>query len=290
MPLPGLTVIGESINDSVPSTRKLYDANDIAEIRALAKLQDEKGARYIDVNVGKRGPEFMAAIVREVQSATARPLSIDTPDPVLAEAGLRAYDRGRAGGAMPILNSISMLRMSMLDLYAIQPFMPILIISERMEDGVSRPNRTAAETYATAQQIVAALGKSKYKIPPEQCVIDPGIAPIGSDTEGYTRNLMESLRLLKADAQFDKCHRSVGLSNFTVMLPSKRPDGSPVRGPLESAFLTRAMPLGLDMIIGSVNRNYQVLTDDHPAMKCFDDVCRLEGFDIILKVQEFYST
>ncbi len=290
MPLPGLTIIGESINDSVPSTKKLYDANDLAGIRALATLQDEKGASFIDVNVGKRGPEFMAAIVREVQGVTAKPLSIDTPDPAIAEAGLRAYDPGRAGGAMPILNSISMLRMSMLDLYAIRPFMPMLIVSERMEDGVSRPNRTAAETYATAQQIVAMFAKSRFNVPPEQCVIDPGIAPIGSDTEGYTRNLMESLRLLKAGTQFDKCHRSVGLSNFTVMLPSKRPDGSPVRGPLESAFLTRAMPLGLDMVIGSVSRNYQLLRDDNPALKCFDDVCKLEGFDIVLRVQEFYTT
>ena len=51
----------------------------------------------------------------------------------------------------------------------------------------------------------------------------------------------------------------MGLSNFTVMLPPKRADGSPVKGPLESAFLTKAMPLGLDMVIGSVKRNYELL-------------------------------
>jgi hypothetical protein len=39
MPLPGLTIIGESINDSVPSTKKLFDANDIDGILELARSQ-----------------------------------------------------------------------------------------------------------------------------------------------------------------------------------------------------------------------------------------------------------
>ena len=43
------------------------------------------------------------------------------------------------------------------------------------------------------------------------------------------------------------------------MLPAKRANGEPVKGPLESAFLTTAMPLGLDMVIGSVKRNYELL-------------------------------
>ena len=44
MPLPGLTIIGETINDSVPSTKKLFDAGDIAGILEIARMQDEKGA------------------------------------------------------------------------------------------------------------------------------------------------------------------------------------------------------------------------------------------------------
>ncbi len=82
---------------------------------------------------------------------------------------------------------------------------------------------------------------------------------------------------------------SVGLSNFTVMLPPKRADGSPVKGPLESAFLTKAMPLGLDMVIGSVKRNYELLPADHPAMLCLEDCLRLGGFESIMRVREFYK-
>ena len=44
MPLQGLTIIGESINDSVPSTHALFAANDLAGIMNLAKSQADLGA------------------------------------------------------------------------------------------------------------------------------------------------------------------------------------------------------------------------------------------------------
>ncbi len=42
MAISGLQIIGESINDSVPSTKKLFDANDLDGILNLAKSQDER--------------------------------------------------------------------------------------------------------------------------------------------------------------------------------------------------------------------------------------------------------
>ena len=75
-------------------------------MKELAKSHDLGSSTDIDVNVGKRSPEFLAEMVRQVQSVTAKPLSIDTPDPVMAEAGLKAYDIKCAGGKMPVLNSI----------------------------------------------------------------------------------------------------------------------------------------------------------------------------------------
>jgi len=82
---------------------------------------------------------------------------------------------------------------------------------------------------------------------------------------------------------------SVGLSNFTVMLPSKKADGSPVKSPLESAFLTMAMPMGFNTIIGSVKRKYQILPEDHPAMQCLKDILDMEGYDCIMRVMSYYS-
>ena len=42
MPIPTLAIIGETINDSVPSTKQLFDAGDIQGLLELARFQDEK--------------------------------------------------------------------------------------------------------------------------------------------------------------------------------------------------------------------------------------------------------
>ena len=288
--MPQLTIIGETINDSVPSTHKLFDAGDIDGILGVAKMQDEMGAKYIDVNVGPRPPEFMADLVRRIQAVTARPLSIDTPDPELARAGLEAYDPQRAGGAKPILNSVSALRAEMFDLYKVRPFKPILLVSENVVDGHSAPCHTARETYDAARQLVGTFLERCPGATMDDCIIDPGIAPLGSDSEGNIHRLVAAMELIHADEYFAGHHASVGLSNFTVMLPSKRPDGSPVKGPLESAFLTKVMPLGLDMVIGSVKRKYDLLPPDHPAMLCLEECLKLSGFDVLMRVREFYTS
>ena len=154
MAIPGLTIIGESINDSVPSTKALFDAGDLEGIVALATSQVEGGAAYIDVNVGARGPDLMAEVVRRVQTAIDRPLSIDTPDPVLARAGLATYSLERAGGQKPVLNSITVSREEMWDLYPLQPFRPILLSTEILVDGRPQPARTAEQTYEAARFLV----------------------------------------------------------------------------------------------------------------------------------------
>ncbi len=288
MPIPNLTIIGESINDSVPSTHKLFEANDLAGLKELAISQDTGGAGYIDVNVGPRSAAFLADMVREVQGVTTKPISIDTPDPVMAEAGLKAYDRARAGGRIPVLNSIAQTRRAMFELTKIMPFMPILLASERVDaKGIGQPCHTAQEVYQTAKELVAEAGK--HGIPVNHCIIDPAISPIGADSDGRFHCLMGAINLIHNDPALKGVHMSVGLSNFSVMLPPKRADGSPTKGPLESAFLTMSVPLGMDHVIGSVKRKYDILPADHPAMQCLTDCLKLEGFDVIMRVQEYYS-
>lgn len=289
MAIQGLAIIGESLNDSIASTQKRYQDNDFEGLENLARSQDQAGATYIDINVGNRSAEFMAEMVKRIQRATAKPLSIDTPDPEIARAGLQAYDPDRAEGQKPILNSITQLREHMFDLYKVKPYLPMLMVTERVEDGISQPNRTAEQTYQTAKQLVLSARRQIDGISNDELIIDPGISPIGTDTEDNLKRLLTSLRLIQEDPDLSGLHMSVGLSNFTVMLPSKRADGSPVKGPLESAFITKAMPLGLDMIVGSTKRKHTLLPSDHPAMVCLDEVLRVGGFDAIICVRDFYA-
>lgn len=289
MPIEGLSIIGESINDSVPSTHQMFEAGDWDGILELARSQDAGGAAYIDVNVGMRTADFMAEAVRRIQQVTRKPLAIDTPDQELAQAGLAAYDPAKADGQRPILNSISPLRTGMFDLWAIQPFRPILLISEHAVDGRAQPCRTPEETYRAAQFLLREALRRCPGLQKQDCIFDPGIAPIGSDVEGNLARLIRAMEMIHQDPEFAGVHFSVGLSNFTVMLPSRRPDGSPVKGPLESAFITKAKPLGLDMIVGSVKRRYELLPPDHPAMQCLEDCLRQSGFEAIMRVRQFYT-
>ncbi|MDD3586257.1 MAG: dihydropteroate synthase [Thermoguttaceae bacterium] len=289
MAINGLKIIGESINDSVPSTNTLFDSDDISSctqgIQELARFQEENGAAFIDVNVGGRTAPFMADMVRAVLDATTVPLSIDSPDKELAGAGLAAYDDSRG---KPILNSISPLRMEMFDLYDIKPFRPILLISEFIDsDGQGQSATTPDETFQAAVSLFEAA--KKRGIPNDDIIFDPGIAPIASDTEGHLFRILEVLARIQAEPSMAGVHASVGLSNFTVGLPPKtRKSALNVKGPLESAFLTLAMPRGLDHVIGSVKRKYQLLTDNHPALQCVRDCIALGGFESLARVRTFY--
>ncbi|MDD5062723.1 MAG: dihydropteroate synthase [Candidatus Marinimicrobia bacterium] len=290
MGIPGLTIIGESINDSIPSTHALFQENNLDGIVELARFQVERGAAYIDINIGMRTPEFMAQVVTKIQQQVNAPLSIDTPDPKLALAGLSAYDPAKADSRLPILNSISGARLEMFDLYAKQPFIPILLISEgKNEFGEVAMNKTPERSYATAQSLVKIARERIPGVTNDQLIIDPGIAPIGSDMEGNFKRLMKVIEMIHQDPDFAGINMSVGLSNFTVMLPPKKADGSPVKSPLESAFLTMAMPLGLNYIVGSVKRKYEILPADHSAMQCLKDVLATDGLNAVMRVIQYYS-
>ncbi|MDD5673826.1 MAG: hypothetical protein PHC61_06675, partial [Chitinivibrionales bacterium] len=150
-------------------------------------------------------------------------------------------------------------------------------------------NHTTEETFQTMRDIFNAIAKRGLKIPPSQCIVDTGIAPIGSDSEGQLKRVLDSIKMINDDPLFHGVHFSVGLSNFTVMLPPKTAAGMPVKSSLESAFLTMAMPRGLDTVIGSMARKYETLPSDHSAMACLKDVIALGGYDAIGRVMEFYS-
>jgi hypothetical protein len=167
--------------------------------------------------------------------------------------------------------------------------MPILLVSENVVDGRKQVCRTARETHEAAKALLSDFRKRCPGATNADCIIDPGIAPIGSDSEGNLHRLIGALELINKDSDFAGTHRSVGLSNFTVMLPTKCADGTPVKGPLESAFLTIAMPLGLDMIIGSVKRKYELLDAAHPALVCLNDCLKLSGFDVLMRIRDFYA-
>jgi len=279
-PIKNLTIIGESINDSVPSTNKLFEENDFEGIQKLAESQAKKNVKYLDVNVGMRNTDFFSAVIQSIQNVVDLPLSIDTPSYELQEVGLKNYSLEEANNKKPIVNSISELRIDFFDLYKITPFIPILILSERDNNGEKAPNRNAIEIYETGKRLVKKA--REYNIPNEEIILDPGIAPIGVDFENKTKAVLRAMKLIKNDKYFENIHISVGLSNFSNMLPH--------RTLLESAFITLAQPFGLDFIIGNSKKRYKILSENEPALVALKEALELGGYESLARIQEFISS
>jgi len=283
-----LNIIAEKINDSVPSTHDLFEQGKIDEIVNLAKEQAEQGARYIDVNIGPRDPRLMVELVKSIQGQITLPLSIDTPSYEIAELALKAYDPAKAGGEKPILNSIGPKRLQMFDLLKIQTCKVIMIVNEKADDGKAIVCTESAHVVEAAHQMYAHA--QKYNLSNDDIIFDPSIAPISSDMKGLTKMTVNAVESIGHTPLFKGCHMSVGLSNFTVMMPSKTKSGQLVKTPLENAFLTLTVPKGLDYVIGSTKKKYDFLPGDHPAMQTICKVMNLTGMEALKAVRQFYNS
>jgi cobalamin-dependent methionine synthase I len=289
MAIKGLNIIGETMNDSVPKVRMLFEKEDFNGLIEIAKAQEQMGAAYIDVNIGQREPELMARLVELLQDHIQIPLSIDSPDPAILKAGLEAYNPVKAQGKRPLINSIAETRVEMFDLFSVQPFKAILIGSERKELGRPEKNRTGEDVLNTAKRLAERARNAPYRMTNDDLIIDPGIAPLGADTEGVTKMALDGIRLISQDPDFKGVHFSVGLSNFSAMLPPKKSNGTSIKVALENAFLTLAVPLGLDHIIGNVGKEYRLLDATDPAYQAVVEAIERGGLEAIMRIRQFYS-
>lgn len=284
-----LKIIAEKINDSVPGTHKLFEAGDFDGLVNLAKTQADEGAAYIDVNIGLRSSDLMAKLVRSIQDVVSVPLCIDSPDLEIQKAGLNAYKPEKATGQMPLVNSISELRLEFVELAKIQPVKFIVLCTESSIDGELKPNETGEEIFNAGLRVRAAIMEKCEYITNDDLFFDPGMGPIGADMNGLTNATIDAVKLIHESEELKGCHMSVGLSNFSVQLPPRTASGELVRTPLESAFLTLTNPLGMDHVIGSTKKKYKRLTPDHAALRAVTDILKLEGFDRLTRLQEFYT-
>jgi cobalamin-dependent methionine synthase I len=284
-----LKIIAEKINDSVPGTHKLFEADDFDGLVSLAKKQADEGAAYIDVNVGPRSPLLMIKLVVAIQDVVSVPLCIDSPDFELQKAGITAYDPLKANGEMPLVNSISELRMDFVELANIQPVKFIVLCTESSVNGNLKPNETGEEIFAAGLRVSKIIKEKCTYLSNDDLFFDPGMGPIGADMNGITNATIDAVRLIHESQELKACHMSVGLSNFSVQLPSRTAGGDLVKTPLESAFLTLTNPLGMDHVIGSTKKKYRILDDNHSALVTVKDILKLDGFDRLIRIQEFYS-
>ena len=284
------TIIGDRINPGFKSTKALLDAGDMGGIQALAKRQVDAGAAALDFTIGPRAKDdsqFLAEVIRAVQDAVSAPLCFDYPEPAVQEACLKAYDEDKAGGAKPIINSMAETRWAMAELLKIRPCRVIVMASERLEDGIGKPNKTAAEIAGTAKRAALRLVR-EHGLAPDDVIIDVSISALVADTAGMNREALAAIGLIGSDPQLKGIHISGGLSNIAQQLPAKAADGSDLKLQVECAFLTLARPLGMDTVLATPWRGFHMLPEDNYVLGVFRQVLQASGTDVLRQARRLY--
>ena len=292
MDYTNLKIIGERINPGFKSSKALFDNGDIEGIKKLAVEQVKLGASRLNVNAGQKGmdePKFLTDVITAIQSVVDVPLSLDTPNVESQQICLAAYDESKAKGAKPLINSISELRWEMTELLKTRPCKVLLMASERCENGEKIANKTVDEVVSTARRMVSKLLSGGFNLTPDDIYVDVSVGPVAVDLEGLTKVAVHSIRALGKAPEMKGVHMSVGLSNISIMVPSKASDGSPLKLLLESAFLSNTVPYGLDTIIGTAGRDYKILPADNFVMKGFNESLELSDVEAIMRIQSLYQ-
>jgi 5-methyltetrahydrofolate--homocysteine methyltransferase len=285
-----LNIIGERINPGFKSTRALFDNEDLPGIQALAVKQAEAGAAYLNVNIGARAltdVDFMARVIRAIQEVVTVPLSFDFPSKKVQEICLATYDPARAGGRLPIVNSITEHRWDLMELYGQYKFKVILMASERVEDGVARGNKTADEIYSPAMRAALRLQRD-YGMPLDDIFIDLSVSAIIADTESLNRGTIDAIKRIGGDPELKGVHMMGGLSNIGQQLPPKAADGSDLKHALENAFLTLTAPHGFDTVLGTPWRGYHPLPEEDYVFSAYRNFLEQTGTNALRAVRKFY--
>jgi cobalamin-dependent methionine synthase I len=157
-----------------------------------------------------------------------------------------------------------------------------------MENGASVPNKESADVLLTAKRSTARLVRA-YDLKAEEIYIDTTISTLASDTEGMVKMALDAIKLISNDSDLRGVHIVGGLTNIGNMLPPIDIDGIRLRHLMESAFLTVAVPLGFDTVLGTPWNNYRILADNNKVLQTFKEVVELKGLDAMQRLRELWA-
>ena len=212
-------------------------------IRKIVQRQVDSGTDFLDVNVDEiswrleEQKEAMRWLVQAIQQQMSdTPLSIDSSNSEIIEAGLEVYDSsvGRA-----LLNSASLERLDALDLAT--QYNTKVMVTAASESGM--PQNPEERVDNASRMIDAATNKG---IAIEDIFIDPLFFPIGVDTENGN-HAFEAIRQLR-EKYGPAIHISGGFSNVSFQMPARRL--------INDVFMILAVEAGADSgIIDPVTNN-----------------------------------
>ena len=262
-------IIGDLINNAYGRARKAWKTKDLAAYQKLAISQTAQGSDYLDVNLDSTRNmnvkleeiiAFLPDLIPALQEVSSLPLCFDHPSLAFHQAAIEAYDFDKS--PPPLINSIAASRTQLDELIALagQYDADILaIVSEQLTANGSAPCTRPEESYETAIYFTELI-KSKTKLQNHQIFLDPGLPPVGADTQGLVNMGLDAIKMIRADKSLEGVHISVGLSNFAWGTPKT------LRASLERAYLSIAGELGLDFSISNPEHNPTPLPMDDPLV------------------------
>jgi len=231
-------------------------------LEQLAVRQERAGATFLDINVDEVSPnrarreEILTWLVGAVQSMSPLPLSIDSSDIDLLEAGLDVCDTERD---RPMINSASLERPEALDIA--RAHQARVVLTAAGEAGM--PEGADQRVENASAMIDAALREG---LPLDDLFVDPLIFPIAVDG-AYGRHALDAIRLLRERYGPD-IHITGGFSNVSFGIPARRI--------INDVFLRLAVDAGadsgiIDPVVGHV-KDVLSIDRDSPTYRLAEDV------------------
>ena len=187
-------------------------------LRRQLQRQEVAGADFLDLNVDELSIKLeeqkagITWLVNTVQSMTQLPVSVDSSNPDIIEAGLEATERG-GSRARPLLNSASLERLEALDM--VVKYNARVVVTASGESGMPQ---TAEERVENASRVIdTAIEKG---IAVSDIFVDPLYFPVSVDGR-FGIHAFESIRQLRAKYGPD-IHISGGMSNVSFGIPSRK--------------------------------------------------------------------
>lgn len=231
-----MIIIGEKLNSSIPKTLEAMKSGDMSAIDALILPQIKAGAAYIDVNTALCDDEeqaMLAICARVRKTAPECGIMIDTTDTGIA---LRAAES--LAGARLIFNSVTPYeRMAEIAPLAARLGAGVVLMP-MMKTGIPESAVERCDTAAEGIEALRSFGVA------DGCIFADIMAQAlatGDKNPSVTLGTAELLR-----ARFPEIHLTVGLSNISFGLPSRRM--------LNEAFLAMAIKCGTDSAICDAER------------------------------------
>ena len=226
-----MLIIAERINSSRKPIAQAISSRDKNYIQNEARVQDQAGADFIDVNAGTFAgaeTEKLQWVIEVVQEITEKPLCIDSSDPAVIQAMIPLVK------ASPMINSIT------LEPDRLEGILPVVAENKAKVIALCQSGDTMAETadqkLKFAEQLVEKV--TAAAIPLEDLYIDPLVYPLSINQQSAVASL-EAIERIRA--AFPGVHTVCGLTNVS--------HGLPCRKLVNRSFLIAAVTRGLDSAI-----------------------------------------